>query len=304
MPLLTLPRPRQRAKNIYDLLPRRQEELGRHPSRSIRIFSTESLLSRNSDSPPSEYVPSRAGNALPVHGAHAHAMGYAVGIYDNAVGHQMRGHAAPPAHYVNVRAPTGCPSTSSEDSRDYVNVPTAKEVAEHSASTSSPPGSLFVFSGAEELEFTGERGEGCGNASDCTSFWSPGAEDSDPLSDGEDSSQTSNDYVNMVGLDLGAVQGKQPWVAFQCRRDYENIPPADPSGNQQQEEEDMTSSNADQVASRTDGPRTHTQPVTESGSLLALKDCVACQSSAQSEKSQMEPGGELSDEDSNDYENV
>ena len=29
MPLLTLPRPRQRAKNIYDLLPRRQEEPGR-----------------------------------------------------------------------------------------------------------------------------------------------------------------------------------------------------------------------------------------------------------------------------------
>lgn len=56
MPLLTLPRPRQRAKNIYDLLPRRQEELGRHPSRSIRIVSTESLLSRNSDSPSSEHV--------------------------------------------------------------------------------------------------------------------------------------------------------------------------------------------------------------------------------------------------------
>lgn len=29
---------------------------GRHPSRSIRIVSTESLLSRNSDSPPSEHV--------------------------------------------------------------------------------------------------------------------------------------------------------------------------------------------------------------------------------------------------------
>lgn len=29
MPLLTLPRPRQQAKNIYDLLPQRREELGR-----------------------------------------------------------------------------------------------------------------------------------------------------------------------------------------------------------------------------------------------------------------------------------
>ncbi|XP_059944445.1 lymphocyte transmembrane adapter 1 [Mesoplodon densirostris] len=303
MPLLTLPRPRQGAKNIYDLLPRRQEELGRHPSRSIRIFSTESLLSRNSDSPPSEHVPSQAGDALHVHRAHTHAMGYAVGIYDNTMGPQMCGNLTPSVHYVNVRASGDCPSTSSEDSRDYVNIPTAKEIAETLASTNSPPGNLFILPSTKVLELTEEIDEGCGNASDCTSLGSPGTESSYPLNDGEGSSQTSNDYVNMAVLDLETIQGKQPWGTFQCCRDYENVPP-DPSGNQQQEEKEATSSNTDHVEGRTDGPETHIQPVMQSGSFLALKDYVAYQSSAQSENSQMKHGEEMSNEDSHDYKNV
>ncbi|XP_058396278.1 lymphocyte transmembrane adapter 1 [Diceros bicornis minor] len=303
-PSLTLPRQGQRAKNTYDLLPRRQEELGRHQPRSIRIFSTESLLSRNSDSPPSEHMPSQAGTALQTHRAHPYAVGYAVGIYDNAMGPHVCENLTPSAHYVNIGASRDCPSISSEDSRDYVNVPTAEEIAESLASTSSPPGNLFDLPRAQELEFPEERDEGCGNASDCPSFWSPGTESSDPLSDGEDSSQTSNDYVNMAGLDLGAIQGKQPWAAVQCCRDYENVPPADSNGNQQQVEEEVTSSNTDRVEGRTDGPGTHIQPVMQSGRFLALEDYVACWSSAQSENSQMKHGEEVSNEDSNDYENV
>ncbi|XP_027419985.1 lymphocyte transmembrane adapter 1 [Bos indicus x Bos taurus] len=302
MPLLTLPRPRQRAKNIYDLLPRRQEELGRHPSRSIRIVSTESLLSRNSDSPSSEHVPSRAGDALHMHRAHTHAMGYAVGIYDNAMRPQMCGNLAPSPHYVNVRASRGSPSTSSEDSRDYVNIPTAKEIAETLASASNPPRNLFILPGTKELAPSEEIDEGCGNASDCTSLGSPGTENSDPLSDGEGSSQTSNDYVNMAELDLGTPQGKQLQGMFQCRRDYENVPPG-PSSNKQQEEE-VTSSNTDHVEGRTDGPETHTPPAVQSGSFLALKDHVACQSSAHSETGPWEDAEETSSEDSHDYENV
>ncbi|KAM9706675.1 lymphocyte transmembrane adapter 1 [Dama dama] len=302
MPLLTLPRPRQRAKNIYDLLPRRQEEPGRHPSRSIRIVSTESLLSRNSDSPPSEHVPSQAGDALHMHGAHTHAMGYAVGIYDNAMRPQLCGNLAPSAHYVNVRASRGYPSTSSEESRDYVNIPTAKEIAETLASTSNPPGNLFILPSTKELALSEEIDEGCGNASDCTSLGSPGTENSDPLSDGEGSSQTSNDYVNVAELDLGTPQGKQLRGMFQCRRDYENVPPG-PSSNKQQEEE-VTSSNTDHVEGRTDGPETHVPPAVQSGSFLALKDYVACQSSAHSENGPWKRAEETSSEDSHDYENV
>lgn len=53
-PSLALPPPRQRAKNIYDFLPRQQTELGRH---QLSGFSTESLLSRASDSPEPEQKP-------------------------------------------------------------------------------------------------------------------------------------------------------------------------------------------------------------------------------------------------------
>ncbi|XP_008582468.1 PREDICTED: lymphocyte transmembrane adapter 1 isoform X1 [Galeopterus variegatus] len=292
-PLLTLPRPRQRAKNIYDLLPRRREDMGRHQSRSIRIVSTESLLSRNSDS--ADHVTSQAGNDLQVHRAHIHAMGYTVGVYDNATVPQMC------AHYINARASRDCSSISSEDSHDYVNVPTAEETAETLASSNSPLRNLLVLPSAQELEFTEERDKDCGAASDCTSFWSPGTEGSDSVSDGEGSSQTSNDYVNMR-LDLRAVQQKQSWVDFQCHRDYENFSPADPNGSQQQAEEEVTSSKTDNVKGKIDGSDTHIQPVTRK--FLASGDYVAFQPSTQSENSQVKHGEEMSNDDSNDYENV
>ncbi|XP_012511355.1 PREDICTED: lymphocyte transmembrane adapter 1 [Propithecus coquereli] len=297
---LTLPRPRQRAKNIYDPLPRWQEELGRRQSRGSPIFSTESLFSRNSDSP--EHVPSEAGNVSQVHRAHIHAMEYAVGIYDNATVPQMCGNLTPLAQCTDVRASRDCTSISSEDSHDYVNVPTAEEIAETLTSTNSPSRNLLVLPSAQELEFTKETDEDCRNAVNCTSFWSPGTEGSEPLSDGECSSQTSNDYVNMTGLDLRVIQETQPQVACQCCRDYENVPPADPNGNLQQAEEKATSSNTGHVEGRTDGPETHIQPVRKRS--LASEDYVAFEPSTQSANTQMKHREEMSDEDSNDYENV
>ncbi|XP_037680923.1 lymphocyte transmembrane adapter 1 isoform X2 [Choloepus didactylus] len=304
MPLLTLPRPRQRAKNIYDLLPRRQEELGRHQSRSIRVFSTESLLSRNSDSLSPEHVPSHVGSAAQVYRTHICAAGYTVGVYDNASVPQVCGDLTPSAHYVNVRASRDCSSISSEDSRDYVNVPRAEEVAENSATTNSSPGNPFVLPRTQELEFAEERDEGCGNACDCTSFWSPRTEGNNQLSDGEGSSQLSNDYVNMSELDLRDFQEKQPWVAFQDYRDYENVPSADPNGSQHQKEEEVTFSSTDHVPGRTDGPGTHVQPVMQSGRVLGIGDYMAFQPSAQNGDRQMKHGEGMSNEDSNDYENV
>ena len=163
-------------------------------------------------------------------------MGHAVGIYDNATRPQTCGNLAPSPHYVNVRASRGSPSTSSEDSRDYVNIPTAKELAETLASASNPPGNLFILPSTQELALSEEIDESCGDASDCASLGSPGTDNSDPLSDGEGSSQTSNDYVNVAELDLGTPLGKQLQGTFQCRRDYENVPPG-PSSSKQQEEE-------------------------------------------------------------------
>ncbi|XP_027976136.1 lymphocyte transmembrane adapter 1 isoform X1 [Eumetopias jubatus] len=304
MPLPSLSRPRQGTKNIYDSFPQRQEELGRRQSRSNRIFSTEGLLSRNSDRPPSEPVPSQAANALWRHRDHTPANGYAVGIYDNATGLQMCGDLTPSANYVNVKAARDCLSISSEDSRDYINVPTAEEIAKALASTNSTPANLFALPHAQELEFTEEKDKGCGNASDRTRFWPPRSESDDPLSDGDGSSETSNDYVNMAGLNLETLQGKQPQMAFQCYRDYENVPSAPTNGNQQQVEEEGTSSNTDHVEGWTDGPGTHLQFVMQSGTFLALGEHVTCQPSAQSETSQLKHGEEMSNDISSDYENV
>ncbi|KAM8812075.1 LOW QUALITY PROTEIN: lymphocyte transmembrane adapter 1 [Rhynchonycteris naso] len=287
MPLLTVHRSRQRAKNIYELLPRRQEELGRHQSRSLRIFSIESLLSRNSDSPPSMHVPSQA------HRAQTHA----VDIYDNAAGPQVCGNLTPSAHYTNVRASGDDLSISSEDSRDYVNVPTAEEIAETLASANNTPGNFFALSITQELEFTEERGKGWDNYSDCTSFWSPRTKNGDPLSDEEGSSLTSHDYVNMAELDLGAIQEKQPWIPFQGCRNYENVLPANPNGSQQEE----VTSNTNHVENRTDGLETQVQLVMQSGRFLVLGDYEIYQRSAQSKNSQMKHGQEMLIEDSNDY---
>nr|XP_019567027.1 PREDICTED: lymphocyte transmembrane adapter 1 isoform X4 [Rhinolophus sinicus] len=271
----------------------------RHQVRSTRIFSTESLLSRNSDSPPSAHMPSPASNALQVHRARTHA----VGIYDNAMRPQMCGNLTVSTHHVNIRAAGDYTSISSENLRDYVNVPTTEEFAETLASNNTLPKNLFVLSSAQELKFTKERDKACGNASDCTSFWSPGTESNDPLSDEEGSSQTSNDYVNMAGLDLGAIQRKHPWVSVQGCRDYENVPSTYSNGSQQQSGQ-VISLNTDHVEGRTYGLGTHVQLVRQSGRSLDLGDYVIYEPSSQSENSQMKHGEEMSNKDSNDYENM
>ncbi|XP_019567027.2 lymphocyte transmembrane adapter 1 isoform X4 [Rhinolophus sinicus] len=271
----------------------------RHQVRSTRIFSTESLLSRNSDSPPSAHMPSTVSNALQVHRARTHA----VGIYDNAMRPQMCGNLTVSTHHVNIRAAGDYTSIFSENLRDYVNVPTTEEFAETLASNNTLPKNLFVLSSAQELKFTKERDKACGNASDCTSFWSPGTESNDPLSDEEGSSQTSNDYVNMAGLDLGAIQRKHPWVSVQDCRDYENVPSTYSNGSQQQSGQ-VISLNTDHVEGRTDGLGTHVQLVRQSGRSLDLGDYVIYEPSSQSENSQMKHGEEMSNKDSNDYENM
>ncbi|XP_027631826.1 lymphocyte transmembrane adapter 1 isoform X2 [Tupaia chinensis] len=299
MPWLTLPRPRQRAKNIYDLLPRQQEELGRHPSRSLRVFSTESLLSRSSDSP--EHAPSQAGSALQVHRAYLHTVGYTVGVYDNASVPQMYGDVTSSAPYVNIRAPEDCLSISSEDSNDYVNVPRENEIAETLISVSGSPRNV-VLPTAQELEFTEESHEGWDDAGDWPSAWSPPAKGSDPLSDGDSSSQTSHDYVNLAGLDLEVIQEQGPRTDCRCGGDYVNVPPEEPNRSQQQAEEELTSSNTNCVAARTESVETHVQPVTRR--FLPPGDYVAFQPFSQSEDSQMKHEEEVSSEDSHDYENV
>ncbi|XP_004625440.1 lymphocyte transmembrane adapter 1 [Octodon degus] len=298
LPSLTLSQPRQRAKNIYDLLPRRQEELGRHQSRSIRIFSTESLISRISDSP--EHMPAHADNTLRRHRVHIHAVSYAVGIYDNATVPQVHGNLAPSVHYINVTASRDGSSTSSEDSNDYVNVPTAEETTKMLTSTNSQSENVFVLPCVQELEFNEEGLESCGDTNAGTSLRVPGTEGSDSLSDGDSSSQTSHDYVNMIGLDLGDTSERKSGMDFQYGRDYVNIPAADPNGSQQQAEEEEMSSNTDCGEGRTDGPGAHLQP----GTRLSSGYCVAFQPSIQSGNSQMTCAEETSDEDSDDYENV
>ncbi|KAM6217322.1 lymphocyte transmembrane adapter 1 [Rhynchocyon petersi] len=294
MPSLTLPQSRQRQKNVYGFLPRRQEELGRRQSRSIRIFSTESLLSRNSDSPTREHVPSQARNVLPVREAHTCTLGYAVGVYDNGMVPQMCDTLTPSAHYINIGASRDDLSISSEDSRDYVNVPRAEEIAENL--TSDSPGTLFVLPNAQELDFTEEGHESCGHGSDCSSSWSPVTKSPDRLSDEESSSQTSNDYVNMSELYLGTMQGEQPWVALQGCRDYINVPPVNADGSQLQA--------TDHVEDRTEALGNDTQPAMKSGSPLASAPHVTFQPVALSGSCQMRYEEELSSEDDGDYENV
>ncbi|XP_006888042.1 PREDICTED: lymphocyte transmembrane adapter 1-like [Elephantulus edwardii] len=299
MPSLTLPQFRQRHKNIYSFLPRRQEELGRHQSRNIRIFSTESLLSRHSDSPTPEHMPSRARTTLQALEARACPLGYVVGVYDNAMVPQVCETLTPSAQYVNMGAFRDDLSTSSEDSRDYVNVPGAEETAE--TLTSSSPENLTVLPGVQEVDFTEKRDVSCG--SDCIRFGCPGTESRDKLSDEESSSQTSNDYVNMSEFYLEDTPGEQPWTAFRCCRDYENVPPANANGSHQQVEEEVTSLNTDHVEGWTDAPESCIQPVEKPGRFPVPTPRVPFQQVAQSGNSQM-MHEELLSEDDGDYENV
>ncbi|XP_050003686.1 lymphocyte transmembrane adapter 1 isoform X2 [Alexandromys fortis] len=284
-PSLTLPPPRQRAKNIYDFLPQQQAQLGRHQSNG---FSTESLLSRDSDSP--EHEASQALSSLQIHRASVHAVAYTVGIYDNGTVPQMCGDLAPSAPYNSIRTSRNNSSISSRESNDYVNIPTAEKISEALPAPKSTPESHLGLPSAQKLEFAEAGHAGSGDASDHTALWAPGSKRSDSLSDGEASSQTSNDYVNMTALDLEDIQEYQPSVVLQCCRDYENVPSADPNGSQPQTREEVTSSNTD-----------HGDPVWRT---LSSVYYMAFQPSTQSEESEAAQAEEQSSEDSNDYENV
>ncbi|XP_069897868.1 lymphocyte transmembrane adapter 1 [Dipodomys merriami] len=300
LPSLALPRPRQRAKNVYDLLPRQQDDLGRHQLRSSQVFSTESLLSRNADSP--EHTLSQADEALQLDRAHIQAVGYTVGIYDNATVPQMCGHPAPSTYYINITASRDSSSISSEESNDYVNVTTAESAAETLTSTNSLPENLFVLPSTQELEVTEERHAGHGDTSDCPCFGAPRTEDSDPLNSEEDSSQTSDDYVNVTGLDLEDIQEILPWVAFQCCGDYENVPPANPNGSQQQALEEVACALTDHRKDHTTGPGTHSQLAMRKS--LSPGYYIAFQPPTKSGNSQVTCGKKMSDVISHDYENV
>ncbi|CAO2636935.1 Lymphocyte transmembrane adapter 1 [Lemmus lemmus] len=282
---LTLPPPRQRAKNIYDFLPQQQAELGRHQSNG---FSTESLLSRDSDSP--EHQASQALSSLQIHRASVHAVAYTVGIYDNGTVPQMCGYLAPSAPYDSVGTSRYDSSISSRESNDYVNIPTAEETSEALTAPKSTPESHLGLPSAQKLEFAETEHAGSGAATDHTALWAPGSKRSDSLSDGEDSSQTSNDYVNMTALGLEDVQEHQPSVVLQCCKDYENVPSADTNGSQLQTREEVTSSNMD-----------HGDPVWRA---LSSVYYMVFQPSMLSEDREVAQAEERSSEDSNDYENV
>lgn len=193
-------------------------------------------------------------------------------------------------------------STSSGDSNDYVNVPTTNTVAESPALVTSSLGSIFINPSTQRLEFPEEQQQGCGCDSDYSTLWYPGtASSNDALSDGEDSSQTSDDYVNMTGLDPGASQESQPWGVLQCCREHGNVTPVEPDGSQQQAGGEVTSASPDHAADRTVGPETHSQSLPRQ--LLAAEDLVAFQLPVQSDNSQLKQE-ETSSEESDDYENV
>ncbi|XP_021054717.1 lymphocyte transmembrane adapter 1 [Mus pahari] len=285
-PSLTLPPPRQRAKNIYDFLPRQQTELGRH---QLSGFSTESLLSRACDSPEPE-VPQASGS-LQMHRVSVHAEEYTVDIYDNGTVPQMCGHLTSSAHHICVRASRSNPSISSKESNDYVNIPTAEDTGETLTRIESTPENHLGLPSALRLEFAEGGLAGCGNATDHPGLWAPGPKCSDSLSDGDDSSQTSNDYINMAGLNLEDIQENRPRGAFQCRRDYENVPWVDTNESQLQTLEEVTSSTID-----------HQEPIWRT---LSSVYHIAFQPSAQNEDSAaVVHGDEQSSEDSSDYENV
>ncbi|KAL1775241.1 lymphocyte transmembrane adapter 1 [Sigmodon hispidus] len=284
-PSLTLPPPRQRAKNIYDFLPQQQADLGRHQSNG---FSTESLLSRDSNSP--EHEASQADGSLQIHRASVHAVEYTVGIYDNGTVPQRCGHLAPSVHYISVRTSRNNSSISSTESNDYVNIPTAEEISETLTSIKSTPENHLSLLSAQKLEFAEGGSTGCGDCTDHNALWALGSKCNDSLGDGEDSSQTSNDYVNMTGLDLEDIQENQPRVVFQCCRDYENVPLADTQGSQLETQEEVTSSNTD--------------PGEPLWRALSSVYYLAFPPSPQSESCEVAHAEEQSDGDSNDYENV
>ncbi|XP_074164987.1 lymphocyte transmembrane adapter 1 [Sminthopsis crassicaudata] len=223
VPLVTLSQSRERGKNIYGFLPQSQARPGRRHSRNIRIFSTESLIPRNSDNPHSEHVFSPPVHVLQSRRTSVPAIGYEVGIYDNTAISQVCGHLVPEVDYINVGASIESMSTSSEDSQDYVNVPNAKEASGNPGAMKSLSGNLQDSQTSEESVPRAERDSRPRDAEDSTGIWVLGLEDSDYNGDAECSSHSSNDYVNMPAEDNEEDQGRPQWMNFQDYRAYDNV---------------------------------------------------------------------------------
>ncbi|XP_074078521.1 lymphocyte transmembrane adapter 1 [Macrotis lagotis] len=224
VPLVTLSQSRERAKNIYDFRPQSQVRSGQHHSRSIRIFSTESLIPRNSDNSNLEHEFSPATvHVLQACRGNVPSIGYEVGIYDNTAISQVCGNLIPAVDYVNIGASIESISTSSEDSHDYVNVPNADEVSRNPGAMNSLSENLQDSQVSEKSKPSIERNNNSKDAEDSTSIWVLGLEDSDYHGDAESSSQSSNDYVNVPAADNEKDQSRQHWMIFQDCWAYDNV---------------------------------------------------------------------------------
>uniref|UniRef100_A0A6I8NKW9 Lymphocyte transmembrane adaptor 1 n=1 Tax=Ornithorhynchus anatinus TaxID=9258 RepID=A0A6I8NKW9_ORNAN len=204
LPMVSMTRSRHRAKNVYGLLPRRNERRGHHPPRNNRVFSTESLISGNSESRVPGHALPGLGRPLHLHRAWIHRGGGEISTYDNVPAPSDYENTLPIVvdDYDDVNSQTSAESTSlsSGDSRDYVNVPAAGDGAEipAGASSSSPPNQP---GSPEATSLSRQVGEGEGNPGDVEDYvntwWSLRLKDPDQHEDGNGSSETSEDYVNV-----------------------------------------------------------------------------------------------------------
>ncbi|XP_072504238.1 lymphocyte transmembrane adapter 1 [Notamacropus eugenii] len=302
VPLVTLSQSRERAKNIYGFLPQSQARPGLRNSRNNRMFSTESLIPRNSYNPNSEHVFSPRVHVLQSCRTSVPAIGYEVGIYDNTAISQVHENLVPAADYVNVGASIESVSISSEDSQDYVNVPNAEEACRNPGVINSLSGTLQDPPVSEESESRAERDSGSRDGEDSTSIWVLDLEDSDYHGDAEGSSLSSNDYVNVPAAD-NEDQDRQHWMNFQDFRAYDNVLWAKPHRKKPHAGEGLTSTNRGGVLGWTPSLPFDVQCEESSEDSLDSWDYENIEPFPQDGNSQ-ETSGEADSEDSDDYINV
>ncbi|XP_036612959.1 lymphocyte transmembrane adapter 1 [Trichosurus vulpecula] len=296
VPLVTLSQSRERAKNIYGFLPQSQARPGRRHSRNIRIFSTESLIPRNSNNPDSEHVFSPRVHVLQSCRASVPAVGYEIGIYDNTAISQVHGNLIHAVDYVNVGASIESMSTSSEDSQDYVNVPSAKEV-------SSNPGAMNILSVTLQDPQTSEESKPSVERDSSSRDEHSSLEDSDYQGDAEGSSQSSNDYVNVPAADKEEDQDRQHWMTFQDFRAYDNVLWAEPNRKKPHAGEGLTSTNIGGMLGWTPSVPFDGQCEEPRENSLDFWDYENIEPLEQDGNNQ-ETSGEMDSEDSDDYINV
>ncbi|XP_074082289.1 lymphocyte transmembrane adapter 1-like isoform X2 [Macrotis lagotis] len=304
VPLVTLSQSRERAKNIYGFLPRSQTRSGQHHSRSIRIFSTESLIPRNLDnsnsehmfSPTTVHVLQSCRDSVP-------SMGYEVGIYDNTAISQVCGNFIPAVDYVNIGASIERISTSLEDSHDYVNVPNTDKVSRNSGATYSLSENLQDSQVSEESKSSIERNSNSKVAEDSTNIWVLDLEDSDYHGDSESSSQSSIDYVNVAAADNEKDQDRQHWMTFQDCWAYGNVLWTKPNREKLHEVEELASTNIGGILGWTPSLPFDDQCKESKVNSLDFWDYENIEPLVQDRHSQ-ETSREMNSEESDDYINV